>query len=306
MPVDLYVGGAEHAVLHLLYARFWHKVLFDCGLVSSKEPFQKLVNQGMVQSFAYKDGRGAMVSIDKVEERNGDFFLGEEKLERIVAKMSKSLRNVVSPDDVIAEYGADTTRLYEAFMGPVTASAPWNPRDLSGVHRFLQRAWRLFDGGFADTEDAETERAIHASIKKVSRDLEKMANNTAIASLMEFVNTATKGGGSITRSQAERFALLLEPFAPHMAEEMWSMCGHPQTCAREAWPEWDESLLAVETVELPIQVNGKLRTRISIAANATEEAIEAAAVEAAAEHLEGKSVRKVIVVPGRMVNLVVG
>ena len=306
MPVDLYVGGAEHAVLHLLYARFWHKVLFDCGLVSSKEPFQKLVNQGMVQSFAYKDGRGAMVSIDKVEERNGDFFLGEEKLERIVAKMSKSLRNVISPDDVIAEYGADTTRLYEAFMGPVIASAPWNPRDLSGVHRFLQRAWRLFDGGFTDTEDAETERAIHASIKKVSRDLEKMANNTAIASLMEFVNTATKGGGSITRSQAERFALLLEPFAPHMAEEMWSMCGHPQTCAREAWPEWDESLLAVETVELPIQVNGKLRTRISIAANATEEAIEAAAVEAAAEHLEGKSVRKVIVVPGRMVNLVVG
>ncbi len=305
MPVDLYVGGAEHAVLHLLYARFWHKVMFDCGLVSTNEPFQQLVNQGMVQSFAFKNERGALVPSDEVTERDGQFFKQDEKLERIVAKMSKSLRNVVNPDDVIEEYGADTMRLYEAFMGPVTASAPWNPRDLPGAHRFLQRAWRLFDGDFADECNHEVERALHASIKKVSNDLEQMANNTAIAALMEFVNAATKLGGSITKSQAERFALLLEPFAPHLAEEMWSRCGHQTSCAWHLWPTWDEAMLAVDSFELPVQVNGKLKTRIQVSADADSASIEELAVAAAAEFLDGKSLRKAIIVPGRMVNLVV-
>ncbi|NQU50204.1 MAG: class I tRNA ligase family protein, partial [Planctomycetes bacterium] len=318
MPVDLYVGGAEHAVLHLLYARFWHKVLFDCGLVSTAEPFQKLVNQGMVQSFAFKNSRGVLVPSDEVEERDGKYIhlLTEEEVERIVAKMSKALRNVINPDDVVGEYGADTLRLYEAFMGPITASAPWNPRDLPGVHRFLQRTWRLFvpteDDGAAIRPDLlqdgagckELERAMHATIQKVGRDLGVMANNTAIAALMEFINLATKSKNSLSHSQARRFVTLLEPFAPHMAEELWQRLGCVEPLAYLPWPEFDANMLVADSVEIPVQVNGKLRTRIEVDANADKDTIEAAAREAAAEYLTGQ-IRKAIVVPGRMVNFVV-
>ncbi len=319
MPVDLYVGGAEHAVLHLLYARFWHKVLFDCGLVSTAEPFQKLVNQGMVQSYAFKDGRGALVPVDEVEETSEDQFqrkVDGEPVERLVAKMSKSLRNVINPEEVLDQYGADTMRLYEAFMGPVTASAPWNPRDLPGVHRFLQRTWRLF----VPTEDEgpeirpelltdkqgckDLERALHGCIQKVGNDLNGMANNTAIAALMEFVNTATKSGQSLSHSQARRFIILLEPFAPHLAEELWSRIGCNEVLAFQAWPEFDADMLKADTIEIPVQVNGKLRTRVEVAADADQDSIESAARDAAAEFLEG-TVRKVVVVPGRMVNFVV-
>ena len=306
MPVDLYVGGAEHAVLHLLYARFWHKVLFDCGLVTTSEPFEKLVNQGMVQSFAFRDARGALVPSDEVEQKGDQWVRSSdgEELERFVAKMSKSLRNVVNPDDVIQEYGADTVRLYEAFMGPVTASAPWNPRDLPGVHRFLQRAWRLVDQGLAEQENEAVERALHVSIKKVTHDLDQLGLNTAIAGMMEFVNAATKEGASLTRSQLERVSVLLEPFAPHIAEEFWMRAGNDQSCAWESWPTWDERWFVQDSIEMPIQVNGKVRGRVTVAVDLPAKEIEAQALSELESVLEGQTIRKVIVVPGRMVNIV--
>ena len=307
MPVDLYVGGAEHAVLHLLYARFWHKVLFDAGLVSTSEPFQSLVNQGMVQSYAFKDGRGALVPIDEVEETQEGEYQRQatgDKVERLVAKMSKSLKNVINPDDVIQEYGADTMRLYEAFMGPVTASAPWNPRDLPGVHRFLQRVWRLFDRGAADQAPEEVTRALHRAIKKVGDDLEQMNYNTAIAAMMEFVNAATKSEVGLTEADAQTFCILLEPFAPHLAEELWAQRNGAGALADAPWPAYDEAWLKASTVEIPVQVNGKLRGKAQVAADADRDAIEGAAREVVAEHLEG-TIRKVVVVPGRLVNFVV-
>lgn len=307
MPVDLYVGGAEHAVLHLLYARFWHKVLFDAGLVSTSEPFQALVNQGMVQSYAYKDGRGALVPIDEVEEiTEGEYQRSAtgDPVERLVAKMSKSLKNVINPDDVIAEYGADTMRLYEAFMGPVTASAPWNPRDLPGVHRFLQRVWRLFARDAVNQAPEEVTRALHRAIKKVGEDLEQMNYNTAIAAMMEFVNAGTKSEVGLVAADAQAFCILLEPFAPHLAEELWAQSGGVDALAEATWPTYDEAWLQASTVEIPVQVNGKLRGKAQVAADADRDAIEAAARQAVAEHLEG-TIRKVVVVPGRLVNFVV-
>ncbi|MCH2101591.1 MAG: leucine--tRNA ligase [Planctomycetes bacterium] len=322
MPVDLYVVGAEHAVLHLLYARFWHKVLYDCGLVSTDEPFQELVNQGMVQSFAYKDDRGALLPIDEVDEETDPAVRKSDgaAVERIVAKMSKALRNVINPDDVIREYGSDTLRLYEAFMGPVTASAPWNPRDLPGVHRFLQRTWRVFvpkedDGGeiFASllsnvAGSDEIERALHRCIEKVSSDVKQMGNNTAIAAMMEFVNEVTKREGQgFGRSQAERFCVLLEPFAPHLAEELWFRLGHVESLAYEPWPEFDLNMLVAESIEIPVQVNGKLRAKAFVPAGQENDraVLEESAREVVAEHLIGVEVKKVVAVPGRLVNFVV-
>ena len=307
MPVDLYVGGAEHAVLHLLYARFWHKVLFDCGLVSADEPFHKLVNQGMVQSYAFRNSDGVLVPVDEVDEKEEGVFVSSktgETVERQTAKMSKSLKNVVNPDDVIKEYGADTMRLYEAFMGPVTASAPWNPRDLPGVHRFLQRTWRLLDRGIAESGPEGTERALHQCIRKCGDDLEQMGYNTSIAAMMEFVNVGTKAKGALTKAQASAFCIMLEPFAPHIAEQIWSDIGMTETLAYAAWPIYDKAKLTSDTVEIPVQINGKLKARAVVASNADKGAMEQAAREAVAEFLEGE-IRKVIVVPGRMVNFVV-
>ena len=306
MPVDLYIGGAEHAVLHLLYARFWHKVLFDCGLVSTSEPFQKLINQGMVQSFAYKNDRGILVAADEVEGEEDNYTLIEtgEKVEKLVAKMSKSLKNVINPDDVCDEYGADTLRLYEAFMGPVTASAPWNPRDLPGVHRFLQRTWRVFDNGFADVACDDIERGLHKCIKKVGDDLEAMGYNTAIAAMMEFTNLVTKSKNNLTAEQGQRFSILLEPFAPHMAEELYQLCGGSDALAQLAWPSYQDKMLVADTIEIPVQVNGKLKAKAVIAADADKDAQQAAAEAAVDGEIDG-TVRKVIVIPGRMVNFVV-
>ncbi|MCB9881573.1 MAG: leucine--tRNA ligase [Planctomycetes bacterium] len=321
-PIDLYVGGAEHAVLHLLYARFWHKVLFDLGVVSTKEPFQRLFNQGMVLSWAYKDARGALIPVDEAEEKDGKFFhvKTREPLERIVAKMSKSLKNVSSPDDIIERWGADTMRLYEMFMGPLEASTPWNPDDLPGVHRFLQRVWRLYvpegDVGEVavvhpallregDADDPELEKALHKAIQKVTHDLERMQFNTAISAMMVFVNEATKKHDALTRSQALRFVTLLAPFAPHLAEDLWRRLGHDASLTYESWPTFDEKLLVEAEVELAVQVLGKVRGKIVVAADAAQPAIVDAAKQAVATQLEGKTIVKEIVVPGRLVNFVV-
>jgi leucyl-tRNA synthetase len=312
--VDLYVGGAEHAVLHLLYARFWHKVLYDLGHVSVPEPFRKLFNQGMIRSFAYRDKRGVYLPYDKVDT-SGDkpvhVETGEEVTES-VEKMSKSLKNVVNPDEVIAQYGADTFRLYEMFMGPLEASKPWNTTDVPGVHRFLQRVWRMLAGTEDQAallaegkDDDELERSLHKLIRKVGEDIEAMKFNTAIAAMMEFVNHVFKAG-RINHSQAQRFLLVLAPFAPHIAEELWQKLGQAESLAWEPWPKYDESLTVDESVELPVQVNGKVRGRIQVAADADQDTILAAAKAEpnVAGQIEGKSIVKEIVVPGRLVNLV--
>jgi len=314
--VDLYVGGAEHAVLHLLYSRFWHKVLYDLGYVSTPEPFAKLFNQGMIRSFAYRDKRGVCVGYEDVD-LTGDKPVHRktgEVLSESVEKMSKSLKNVVNPDEVIAQYGADTFRVYEMFMGPLEASKPWNTRDVPGSHRFCQRIWRMIAGdqegepSLLDKAPADqaVEKALHKTIRKVGRDIEAMKFNTAVAAMMEFVNVVFKQG-TISKDQAERFVLILSPYAPHLAEELWERLGHDQSLAYEPWPNYDEAMIAEEIIELAVQVNGKVRGRISVPADADEDAvIEAALAERnVSTAVGGKDILKKIVVPGRLVNLVV-
>ncbi|WP_288560162.1 leucine--tRNA ligase [uncultured Victivallis sp.] len=310
MPVDLYVGGAEHAVLHLLYSRFWHKVLFDLGLVSTKEPFRKLVNQGMILGVSYKDKRGALVPTDQVDfTPNGPVRKSDgEALVEFPAKMSKSLRNVVNPDDVIREYGADSMRMYEMFMGPLEATKPWSTKGVEGVFRFLKRAWRLV--AQSEIVDApctpEQLRVLHATIRKVSQDLDTFNFNTAISQLMIFLNEFSKCD-RVPREAAEKFVLLLSPFAPHIGEELWSTLGHAETLAYEPWPVWDEKVLEVNEVEILVQVLGKPKARLMMPVDADREAasklaLAAPEVQAA---LGGKPVRKVIYVPKRLVNIVI-
>jgi leucyl-tRNA synthetase len=319
--VDLYIGGVEHAVLHLLYARFWHKVLYDEGLVTTKEPFDKLFNQGMLTAFAYKDSTGRLVPTDQVDEgdEGGVSRASGERLEQVIAKMSKSLRNVVNPDEVIEEYGCDTFRLYEMFMGPLSDSKPWNPRDVPGCRRFLDRVWRLMvdeDGDApvrahliadraAQGAGLELEKHLHRAIQRIDDSFGPFNFNTGIAALMSFVNEATKAGDALTRSQALRLVLVLSPFAPHIAEELWSRLGCEGSVGRGAWPEVDQALLVDEDYELVVQVLGKVRGRVRVAKGAAAEDLESAAREAVAEQLEGREVVKVIVVPDRLVNFVV-
>ena len=319
MPVDLYVGGTEHAVGHLLYARFWTKVLHDIGLVGVNEPFRKLYNQGMIQSFAYQDSRGATVPVAEVEERGNGYVRkgSDEPLSQVVTKMSKRYGNVVNPDDVVAEYGADTLRLYEMYMGPLADAKPWNPKDVPGVHRFLHRAWRLVvpeddgdgvrHGHLAADRDADPalERALHHTIDKVQGDIERMAFNTAIAAMIEFVNAATKAQGALTLSQARRFAQVLSPFAPHLAEELWHRLEGEGELAHSNWPEVDPALLVQDEVEIPVQVLGKVRGKIRVPQGSAEDVILAAARDAVAAQLDGKTIVKEIVVKGRIVNFVV-
>ena len=320
--VDLYVGGAEHAVLHLLYARFWHKILFDRGEVSTPEPVGKLFHQGLITSFAFRRKDGSLVPVDEVENRSdgeGDDVHVEiatgEPVDRIVAKMSKSLRNVVNPDDIIADYGADTFRLYEMAMGPLEASKPWNTRDIVGVHRFLQRYWRLAideaDGKLSlrDEPDADVEKALHRAIAKVGDDVQRLAFNTAIAAMIEFVNTAT--GVGVTPDQLDRFNRILAPFTPHIAETIHEKLGHPggsAYVALAAWPSHDPALLKDDSIEVPVQVLGKVRSRITVPAGSENSVLEAAALAdpRIIEVVADRTVRKVIVVPGKLVNLVVG
>ena len=319
-PVDLYVGGAEHAVLHLLYARFWHKVLYDLGYVHTSEPFQKLFNQGMVLSFAYKDAKGRLVPMDKAREVGDEILHVEtgEKLERIVAKMSKSLKNVQNPDEVIDEFGADTLRLYEMFMGPLEASCPWNPEDLPGVHRFLHRSWRILipDGEVGEVpaihpwleqdraDDPDLERALHRCIAKVTEDLDNMSFNTAIAAMMVFVNEATKRNEALSRSQARRFVQILGPFAPHIAEELWARMGETACLSYAPWPGTDASMLVEDEIEMAVQVLGKVRGKITVPQDADDKVILDRAREEVATWLEGKQIVKEIVVAGRLVNFV--
>ena len=338
--MDLYVGGAEHAVLHLLYSRFWHKVLFDRGLVSTPEPFQKLVNQGMIlgetEYTGYRDaegrwvrpeesGRAGVMAVkleeDQVVKKAEGFVLAADAGVRIDArahKMSKARGNVINPDAIVAEYGADSLRLYEMFMGPLEAVKPWSMKGVEGVYRFLCRAWRMIVDAEADLVrldprvqpallSVEQAKVVARTIAAVTDDFEALRFNTAISRLMEFVNFFT---GQETRptSAMETFALLLAPMAPHMAEELWSLLGHDKSLAYEPWPHFDPSLLKDEEVEIPVQLNGKLRGRVIVAAGARGTEIEQAARAdpKIAVLLEGKTVKKVVVVPGKLVNFVVG
>ena len=315
--VDLYIGGAEHAVLHLLYARFWHKVLFDLGHVSTPEPFQQLFHQGLITSHAFQRDDKTLVAIDAVDVaedgRAVERATGKE-VRPIVAKMSKSLKNVVNPDDVIQEYGADTFRLYEMYMGPLDASKPWNTDDTIGLYRFLQRAWRLAidvsTGELCPVEntDPEVEKLLHRTIARVGADIERLAFNTAIAAMIEFVNAATSSGG-LTRDQLDRFVRILAPFAPHMGEELWHRLGGEGcgSVAQAAWPEHDEAMLHDSEVEIVVQILGKVRAKLVAPADADAAALEALALEneKVQELIAGKTVRKVIAVPGRLVNIVV-
>ena len=316
MPVDLYIGGAEHAVLHLLYSRFWHKVLYDAGHVHTKEPFQKLFNQGMILAYSYKDANGKYYYPHEAEKQ-GDGFVSKDggaPLHTQIEKMSKSRYNVVNPDDVVREYGADSMRMYEMFMGPLDRDKPWSDDGIQGVHRFLKRVWTLFvteDGALSPRiqegiEDAEREKALHKVIDAVTRDIEALQFNTAISRLMEFVNLAYKNDDPLDKGVMARFVLILSPFAPHIGEELWALLGNAGTLAYEPWPEADLSLLVEDTVEIPVQIMGKLRGKISVPTNADEATVLEAAMadENVKLHLEGKQIVKTIFVPGKMVNLI--
>ncbi len=321
-PVDLYVGGAAHAVMHLLYARFWHKVFFDAGLVHTKEPFQRLFNQGMVTAFAYEDATGRLVASDEVEPA-GDRYLrrgSEDPLKQIVTKMAKSLKNVVNPDDIIAANGADTFRLYEMFMGPLADSKPWNPRDIPGCKRFLERLWRCYFDPAGEVrpelargatekplegDTALLERSLHKAIQRTHDSFQDLNLNTAIAAFMTFVNDVTRLQAAFTRSQAERFLRLVAPFAPHVAEELWSRMGQTGLVAQAAVPAAEPRWLVEDEIEIGIQVNGKLRGNARVPRVAAAPAVEAAARQVVAAHLSGKEVVKVVVVPGKLVNFVV-
>jgi leucyl-tRNA synthetase len=309
MPVDLYVGGAEHAVLHLLYARFWHKVLYDLGYVSTKEPFQKLINQGMILGLSYKDSRGALIPNDQVEHTaNGPISkVSGELLTEFAAKMSKSLKNVVNPDDVISEYGADSMRLYEMFMGPLEATKPWSTKGVEGVYRFLKRVWRIITETEISDEPCTREQArvLHYTIKKVTDDLDNFAFNTAISQMMIFVNEFGSAA-RIPREAAEALIKLLAPFAPHVCEEMWQVTGHNNTIAYEAWPKYNQELIKTDEIEIAVQWMGRPRVKLMVPAEAAPEMIEKIALndERVKALLVDKIIKKVVVVPGRLVNIV--
>jgi leucyl-tRNA synthetase len=311
MPVDLYIGGAEHAVLHLLYSRFWHKVLFDLGNVSTNEPYQRLFNQGMILAFAYETEKGAKVSSDMVAEKEGKYFHNEtgEELRQIVAKMSKTLKNVVNPDDVTSKYGADSLRLYEMFMGPLDVTKPWDEHGVKGVYGFLNRTFRFFsepENISNGDEDPQILKALHQTIKKVEGDIENLRFNTAISAMMIFLNTATKKG-KVTAASAESFVRILAPFAPHVAEELWNLSGHAVTLAYEPWPVYNEDYLREDTFNYPVSFNGKMRFNIELPVDMPKDDIIAnvLADERSRKWIGTGNPSKIIVVPNRIVNIVV-
>ena len=350
MPVDLYIGGAEHAVLHLLYARFWHKVLYDRGYLSSVEPFTRLVNQGMIlgemEYTGYRDFDEKWVSSELVAEndeqvpilaatgvrlhesvlvpdqveKQGDWFVlksnPDVRVDSRAFKMSKSRGNVVNPDEIVAEYGADALRLYEMFMGPLEATKPWSMSGVNGVRGFLDRVWRMIIDDRAEhvqlaaavqdrPASVEELRVLHKTIQAVTQDIEHLSFNTAIARMMEFVNFFTKQSER-PREVLESFVLLLAPFAPHLAEELWRSLGHHASLAYAPWPPFDEELARDQLIDIPIQINGKLRSKIQVPPGLLSNALEEAARgdNRVVELLQGKTIRKVIVVPDRLVNFV--
>lgn len=281
LPVDIYVGGAEHAVLHLLYARFWHKVLYDIGVVKTKEPFQKLFNQGMI--------------------------LGEGNV-----KMSKSIGNVINPDDIVHSHGADTLRIYEMFMGPLEASKEWSTNGLDGSRKFLDRIWRLFvneDGTLGSKiggeSDGTLDKVYNQTVKKVSEDFESMHNNTAISQLMVFINECYKAD-RVPTAYAEGFVLLMSPITPHLAEELWEKLGHDDTITYASWPTFDADKLVDDSVEIAVQINGKVRAKLVVDKDITKEELEKVALanEDVQKWIDGKELKKVIAIPGRLVNIV--
>lgn len=311
MPVDLYIGGAEHAVLHLLYSRFWHKVLYDLGIVSTDEPYKKLFNQGMILAFAYENGAGAKIPADQIEERDGKFYNTENgsEVRQIVAKMSKSLKNVVNPDDVVNRYGADSLRLYEMFIGPLDVMKPWDDRNVKGVFNFLSRSFRFFSNPeniSIAADDNELLKGLHKTIKKVGDDIESLKFNTAISEMMIFLNLVYKKG-KVSKDTASRFTLILSPFAPHLAEELWQMLGNEKSLAYEPWPEYDEQYLKEDTIEYPVSFNGKMRFLIELPADMPAEEIRKAVLadERSAKWIGSSAPANVIVVPKKIVNVVV-
>lgn len=281
MPVDLYVGGAEHAVLHLLYSRFWHKVLFDLGYVSTREPFHKLFNQGMVLNFAYEDQRGALVPVDEVEELEDGTARHKPSgtpVKRLTAKMSKSLKNVITQDEIIGQYGADTLRMFLMFMGPLDVSRPWDSKAIVGNYRFLKKAWQFVNDGILKdgVDSTKAAKALHRLIKRVTDDLEGLHFNTAIAGMMEFLNSVS--GETVSKRSLGMFTILLSPFAPHIAEELWESLGHRESIIRQSWPQYDEALLKDDTAAVVIQVNGKKRGLIEVNIDITEDALRQAVV----------------------------
>ncbi|UNO42040.1 leucine--tRNA ligase [Streptomyces sp. MST-110588] len=312
--VDLYVGGAEHAVLHLLYARFWSKMLYDLGHISSSEPFHKLYNQGMIQAFVYRDQRGIAVPAAEVEERDGAYYYQGEKVSRVLGKMGKSLKNAVTPDEICAEYGADTLRLYEMAMGPLDVSRPWDTRAVIGQYRLLQRLWRnIVDEATGETtvvDDAEpdqdTLRALHKAIDGVNQDLANLRFNTAIAKVTELNNHLTKAGGPLARSVAERLVLLIAPLAPHIAEELWRKLGHTDSVVHQPFPVADPAYVVDETVTCVVQIKGKVKARLEVSPTISEADLEAAALAdpAVVAALGGAGIRKVIVRAPKLVNIV--
>ena len=310
LPVDIYVGGAEHAVLHLLYARFWHKFLYDLGVVPTKEPFQKLFNQGMILGTSYRDHRGALVATDKVEKRDGSFFNIEtdEELEQAPAKMSKSLKNVVNPDDVVEQYGADTLRVYEMFMGPLDASIAWSEEGLEGSRKFLDRVYRLITTKeIAAKNNGHLDKVYNEVVKTVTEHLEAMRFNTAISQLMIFVNAANKEE-QLFIDYAKGFIQLLAPFAPHLAEELWQVLTQSgESLSYVTWPSYDESKLVEDEIEIVLQIKGKVRAKVVVSKDSSREDLEkiALANDKIQAEIAGKDIVKVIAVPNKLVNIVI-
>ena len=318
--VDLYVGGVEHAVLHLLYSRFWHKVLHDLGHVSSREPYRRLVNQGYIQAHAYTDARGTYVPAAEVVEREGKFYWpgpdGEIEVDQEFGKIGKSLKNVVTPDEFVAGFGTDTFRLFEMFSGPLDQSRPWDAKAIVGPYRLLQRIWRVVldehtgQPHVADVEvPLELNRLLHRTIAAVREGYQTLRFNTSIARITELNNAVTQAypDGGTPRAVAEALALMLAPLAPHAAEELWARLGHQQSLAWQDFPQVDEAMLVEDLIEVPVQVNGKVRSKIFIAPDADPATLEAAARadEKVLAALQDKPTRRVITVPGRLINFVV-
>ena len=318
MPVDLYIGGAEHAVLHLLYARFWHKVLYDIGVVSTKEPFQRLVNQGMITSFAFQRKNKTLVPVDEVEQKDDGKFIEKatgEELEQIVAKMSKSLKNVVNPDDEIKAYGADSVRMYEMFMGPLTMSKPWSTQGIVGIHRFLEKVWSVSEKPMSDidiTGKLEDKALVSArktfaqTVKKVTDDTATLNFNTAISQMMIFINEVSKLN-EVPKSMWADFVKILSPYAPHLGEELWEKLGNTKTIAYEAWPTVNADFAKDDEIQIVVMVNGKLRDKFMASPNTDQEELKATAftLEGVKKFTDGHEVLKTIVVPNKLVNIVV-